>query len=154
MESGSEASPGSSAANPAASTPVPPLTTVSRVMTRLQKGIRNPKVRTDGTIRYGMLCITGEPARLEDALGDPRWKNAMDEEYSALMRNKTWHLVPEKRGKNIIDCKWVYRIKKKADGTIDRYKARLVAKGFKQRYGLDYEDTFSLLLKLQPLGLC
>ena len=129
--------------------PVP----ASRVTTRLQKGIKNPKIRTDGTIRYGMLCVAGEPTRLEDALGDPRWKNAMDEEYSALMKNKTWRLVPEQRGKNVIDCKWVYRIKKKADGSIDRYKARLVAKGFKQRYGLDYEDTFSPVVKAATIRL-
>ena len=100
-----------------------------------------------------MPCIAGEPTNLENALSDPRWKNAMDEEYMALMRNKTCHLVPEQRGKNIIDCKWVYRIKKKADGSVDMYKARLVAKGFKQRYGLDNEDTF-LLLKRQPSDLC
>ena len=49
-----------------------------RVMTRLQKGIRNPKIRIDGTIRYGMLCISGEPTTLNDALGDPKWKKAMD----------------------------------------------------------------------------
>jgi hypothetical protein len=58
-------------------------------------------------------------------------KNAMDVEYSALMKNKTWHLVPPRRGTNIIDCKWVYKIKGRADGSLDRYKARLVAKGFK-----------------------
>jgi len=124
-----------------------------RVTTRLQKGISNPKIGTDGTIRYGMLCVTGEPTGLEDALGDPKWKNAMDEEYSALMRNKTWHLVPEQSGKNVIDCKWVYRIKKKADGSIDKYKARLVAKGFKQHYGLDYEDTFSPVVKAATIRL-
>ena len=76
-----------------------------------------------------------------------------DEEYTTLMRNKTWHLVSNRKGKNIIDCKWVYRIKKKADGSIDRYKACLVAKGFKQRYGIDYEGTFSLVVKAATIRL-
>jgi hypothetical protein len=71
----------------------------------------------------------------------------MDEEYSALMHNQTWHLVSHPSGSNIIDYKWVYKIKRKSDGTIDRYKARLVAKGFKQRYGIAYDDTFSLVVK-------
>lgn len=55
----------------------------------------------------------------------------MQEEYMALQRNKTWHLVENKKGNNIIDCKWVFKVKKKSDGTIDRYKARLVLKGFR-----------------------
>uniref|UniRef100_A0A8R7Q408 Reverse transcriptase Ty1/copia-type domain-containing protein n=1 Tax=Triticum urartu TaxID=4572 RepID=A0A8R7Q408_TRIUA len=78
-----------------------------------------------------MLCISDEPTKLDDALGDQKWKKAMDEEYTTLMKNKTWHLVPNRKGRNIIDCKWVYRIKKKADGSIDRYKARVVVNGFK-----------------------
>jgi hypothetical protein len=53
----------------------------------------------------------------------------------------------------LIDCKWVYRIKRKYDGTIDKYMARLVAKGFKQRYGIDYEDTFSLVVKSATIRL-
>jgi hypothetical protein len=56
----------------------------------------------------------------------------MDAEYDALMKNKTWHLVPPQKGSNVIDCKWVYKIKRRANGSLDRYKARLVAKGFKQ----------------------
>ena len=86
-----------------------------------------------------MFSSTGEPDSLQEALEDPTWKKAMQDEYDALLRNGTWRLVPQKQGTNIIDCKWVYKIKKKADGSIDRYKARLVAKGFKQRYGIDYE---------------
>jgi histone deacetylase 1/2 len=75
----------------------------------------------------------------------------MEEEYNALIQNKTWHLVPPSNKKNLIDCKWVYRIKKRSDGTIDRYNARLVAKGFKQRYGIDYEDTFSPVVKIATI---
>jgi histone deacetylase 1/2 len=87
------------------------------------------------------------------ALANKNWKQAMDDEYKALMDNKTWHLVPYKKGSNLIDSKWVYRIKKKADGTIDRYKTRLIAKGFKQRYGIDYEDTFSPVVKAATIRL-
>ena len=67
------------------------------------------------------------------------------------MKNKTWHLVPPRRGTNIIDCKWVYKIKRKAYGSLDRYKARLVAKGFKQRYDIDYEYTFSPVVKASTI---
>jgi hypothetical protein len=64
----------------------------------------------------------------------------MDDEVQPLARNKTWHLVSPD---NVIDCKWVYKVKRQVDGSLDRYKARLVAKGFKQRHEIiDYEDTF------------
>jgi hypothetical protein len=56
---------------------------------------------------------------------------AMEDEYNALLRNKTWKLVPPQADRNLINCKWAYKIKQKADGSIDCHKARLDAKGFK-----------------------
>jgi hypothetical protein len=78
-----------------------------RPKTRLQAGIRKPKVYKDGTICYGCLAYSDEPISLDDALSSKNWKLAMDIEYDALMKNKTWHLVPPQKGRNLIDCKWV-----------------------------------------------
>jgi hypothetical protein len=121
--------------------------------TRLQHGISKPKIYTDGTVRYGLFSTTGEPQHYSEAMQDERWKKAMNIEFGALLKNDTWRLVPPRVGTNIIDCKWVYKIKQKSDGSIDRYKARLVAKGFKQRYGIDYEVTFSPVVKAATIRI-
>jgi hypothetical protein len=128
----------------------------SRPTTRAQRGIHRPRVYTDGTIRYGKHCFltqSGEPYSVEDALADTNWKNAMNLEYGALIKNKSWHLVPPMKGKNVVGCKWVYKIKRKQDGSLDRYKARLVAKGFKQRYEIDYDDTFIPVVKITTIHI-
>jgi hypothetical protein len=77
----------------------------------------------------------------------------MNEEFQALLKNKTWHLVQPRAGLNVIDCKWIFKLKHKADGSIDRYKARLVAKGFKHQYVVDYDDTFSPVVKPTTIQL-
>ena len=71
----------------------------------------------------------------------------MQEEYNALMRNRTWDLVPLPAGRQAIGCKWVFRIKENADGSINRYKAGLIAKGFHQVHGFDFHETFSPMVK-------
>jgi hypothetical protein len=118
-----------------------------QVVTKSKRGISKTKFYTDGTIRYNFHVSASEPGSLCEALQDENWKRAMDSEFEALQHNKTWHLVPPRKGVNIIDCKWVYKIKRKPDDTVDRHKARLVAKGFKQRYRVDYEDTFNPVVK-------
>lgn len=79
-----------------------------------------------------------EPSSHTAILKHLRWKEAMDIEYNALMNNETWKLVPPRKDPNIIGCKWVFKLKQKLDGSIDRYKARLVAKGFAQSYGINH----------------
>ena len=69
------------------------------------------------------------------------------EEYGALIANQTWDLVPPSPHANIISEKWLYRDKHNADGSLARYKARWVVRGFSQQHGLDYDETFSPVVK-------
>jgi hypothetical protein len=71
----------------------------------------------------------------------------MEEEYAALLANRTWDLVPRPPGSNVVTGKWIWTHKRRADGTLERYKARWVLRGFTQRPGVDYDETFSLVVK-------
>jgi hypothetical protein len=134
----------------------PEPTSSTRPATRAQHGIHRPKVYTDGTVRYDkhiLLTTSGEPTSIDEALDDKNWKKTMDLEFDALVKNKIWHLVPPMKGINVVGCKWVYIIKRKQNGSLDRYKARLVAKGFKQIYEIDYDDTFSPVIKMATIHM-
>ena len=89
--------------------------------------------------------IMEDPTTMEEALSSSaksEWKKALDNEYSSLMEHKIWDLVKAPEGRNIIDSKWVFKVKTNADGTIKRHKAHLVARGFMQTAGVDFEETF------------
>src|SRR3954466_3666217 len=88
-----------------------------------------------------------EPKGFKTAAKHPQWVAAMNEEFKALHLNHTWDLVPRPAHKNIVGSKWVFHIKYLVDGTVDRFKARLVAKGFTQQPGIDFNDTFSPVVK-------
>jgi hypothetical protein len=86
------------------------------------------------------------PSSARTTLADPHWRRAM-EEYTALPANHTWDLMPCPLGTNVVTSKWLFRHKLTSDGSFDHYKARSVLRGFTQRPGVDYDETFSPVVK-------
>uniref|UniRef100_A0A2N9EJB2 CCHC-type domain-containing protein n=1 Tax=Fagus sylvatica TaxID=28930 RepID=A0A2N9EJB2_FAGSY len=136
---------------PSASLPIAPSAPVNThpMNTRSKHGIFKPKSFHTTTTDYTHT----EPPTYQIASKFPQWCSAMDEEFSALQRQQTWSLVPPPFGKNIVGCKWVFKLKRHSDGSISRYKARLVAKGFHQQHGIDFEETFSSVVKPPTIRL-
>ncbi|RVW35384.1 Retrovirus-related Pol polyprotein from transposon RE1 [Vitis vinifera] len=100
---------------------------------------------------YTALATLHEPQTYREASTDPLWQIAMKEELDALTKNHTWDLVTLPPGQSVVGCKWIYKIKTRSDGSVERYKARLVAKGFTQEYGIDYEETFAPVARISSV---
>ncbi|KAK1406226.1 hypothetical protein QVD17_41515 [Tagetes erecta] len=113
-----------------------------------EKVVNYSKLSSDNFCFATSLNKSVEPKTSKEALTDINWVNAMNKEMEALNRNHTWDLVELPVGRKPIGCKWVYKIKHDANGEISRYKARLVAKGYSQREGVDFEETFSPVVKM------
>ncbi|KAK4407765.1 Retrovirus-related Pol polyprotein from transposon TNT 1-94 [Sesamum angolense] len=100
--------------------------------------------------------LENEPRTINEALSSPEapfWKEAINSEIESIMQNHTWELVDLPSGSKPLGCKWILKRKYKADGSIDKYKARLVAKGFKQKEGLDFFDTYSLVTRITSIRI-
>jgi histone deacetylase 1/2 len=113
------------------------------MVTRAKSGVVQPK-------KIFYLHVEGLspiPKTYRGALKDPNWCSAMTDEYGALLSNNTWELVDPPRNANIVTGKWIYRHKLKSDGSLDRYKARWVLRGFTQHEGIDFDETFSPVVK-------
>ena len=89
------------------------------------------------------MCDEEEPLSFDEAHDSKNWMAAMQAEYDAIVKNGTWYLADLPPGKKAIGTKWIYKLKRKPDGSIDRYKARLVAKGYAQEKGIDFDETFA-----------
>jgi len=97
---------------------------------------------------YGYHCNLSqvkEPKSVSEALTSPEWVDAMRAEIDSLHNNGVWDLVPLPEGRKAVGSKWVYKVKRDADGSVERFKARLVAQGYSQREGLDYDETVEVV---------
>ena len=105
-------------------------------------------------ISDSLTADADEPSTLKQALNSinsQKWREAMDSEYSSLLKNDTWELVPRPEGINVVGSRWIYKVKRDADGLIERFKARLVAKGYTQTHGVDYSEVFSPVVRTPSL---
>ncbi|KAK1677279.1 hypothetical protein QYE76_038127 [Lolium multiflorum] len=134
---------------PGARTPRVPSTPPAVVTTRSGRPVR-PRDRLN-------LCATDSvdkvPTTARQALQDPLWRAAMAAEHKALIDNGTWSLVPRPPRANVVTGKWIFRHKFHSDGSLARRKARWVVRGYSQRPGIDYDETFSPVVKPATIRL-
>ncbi|KAJ9568046.1 hypothetical protein OSB04_004012 [Centaurea solstitialis] len=119
----------------------------------------NPSSGVKTRRQSGNICLyvnffsENEPKEIDDALRDPAWVSAMQEELAEFIRNNVWLLVPRPQKCTIIGSKWIFRNKLDEIGTIIRNKARLVAQGYRQEEGIDYDETFAPVARLEAIRL-
>ncbi|GJW51190.1 putative RNA-directed DNA polymerase [Tanacetum coccineum] len=146
--SNGQPSPVSTTSIPTPPPPTPPPPITRQRPTNLRQ---NPKQRVpyNPSANHATVLPTTitEPTSFTVANNSPEWRQAMKKEYDALMKNGMWSLVPRASNTNVVDGKWVYRLKRDKNGAITRYKARFVAKGFRQQPGIDFHETFSPVVK-------
>ena len=97
--------------------------------------------------------VESDPQTYEYAAHDTRWQTTMKEEFSSLQKNNTWELVDLPQRRKLVQCKWVFKTKFAADGSHLKYKAILVAKGYSQVHGIDYNETFAPMAKMDSIRL-
>ncbi|XP_073138695.1 uncharacterized mitochondrial protein AtMg00820-like [Henckelia pumila] len=94
-----------------------------------------------------------EPKKIEDALDDSCWIEAMQEELNQFTRNAVWDLVPRPTHQSVIGTRWVFRNKLNEEETVVRNKARLVAQGYRQEEGIDYDKTYAPVARLEAIRI-
>ncbi|KAJ3692026.1 hypothetical protein LUZ60_012376 [Juncus effusus] len=121
---------------------------------------RQPRMRSmqdlyDSTSEVHLICLLAdaETITFEEAVRNEKWQAAMNEEIKAIERNQTWELVELPKGSQPIGVKWVYKKKMNAQGEIQRYKARLVAKGYRQKAGINYDEVFAPVARMETIRL-
>ena len=94
-----------------------------------------------------------EPSNIQQALEDPEWIIAMQEELSQFQINEVWSLVPKPKNAKVIGTKWIFKNKSDEFGNVLRNKARLVAHGYKQEIGIDFDDSFAPVARLESIRM-
>jgi hypothetical protein len=104
-------------------------------------------------VSYSCYLTQTEPKKIDEALQDEGWISAMHDELHQFTRNDVWTLVPHHADQNIIGTKWIFKNKTDEHGTVVRNKARLVAQGYTQIEGVDFDETFAPVARLESIRI-
>jgi hypothetical protein len=124
---------------------------IDNILGSIRRGITTHSHLANFCEHYSFVSSL-EPLKVDDALGDPDWVMAMQEELNNFTRNKVWELVPRPK-QNVIGTKWVFRNKQDEHGIVTRNKARLVAQGFTQIEDLDFGETYAPVARLESIRI-
>ena len=126
--------------------------TLDQIIGDPEARVRTRASATNECLHHAFLSQS-EPKKVEEALQDADWITAMQEELNEFERNQVWTLVPRPKNRSIVGTKWVFRNKTDSEGIITRNKARLVAKGYSQQEGIDYDETFAPVARLEAIRI-
>jgi hypothetical protein len=114
-----------------------------------------PNPKYTGELELGEACLAAaeEPDSVDEALEQALWRKAMEEEIKCILDNDTWELESLPAGHRAIGLKWVYKVKRDPAGNVMKYKARLVAKGYAQRQGIDFDEVFAPVTRIETVRL-
>ncbi|GKU87792.1 hypothetical protein SLEP1_g2133 [Rubroshorea leprosula] len=107
----------------------------------------------DVPVNHFALFVDCDSLTYEEAVKEEKWQKAMAEEIGSIERNQTWELTDLPEGHKTIGVKWIYKTKLKENGAVDKFKARLVAKGYKQEFGIDYQEVFAPVARMDTIRL-
>ena len=124
---------------------------VDNILGSIRRGVTTRSRLASFCEHYSFVSFL-EPLKVDDALGDPDWVMAMQEELNNFTRNEVWKLVPRPK-QNVIGTKWVFRNKQDEHGIVIRNKARLVAQGFTQIKSLDFGETYAPVARLESIRI-
>ena len=120
--------------------------------------------RFTGYMSLMSKCIVTEPSSFQESVQHPTLVDAMVEEYDSIVKDSAWEIVPSPVDKSVVGSRWIYKVKKSVDGSVEKYKAIFVAQDFSQIEGTDYDETFNpvamyssirtILALLAQMGWC
>jgi len=124
-----------------------------QIISNINKGIQTRRSVYQNFCAFYSFLSNIEPTDYKMALADPDWVLAMQDELNQFKRNQVWHLVPRPKERSVIGTRWVFRNKLDDLGTIVRNKARLVVQGYNQQEGIDYDETFAPVARLEAIRI-